>query len=126
VLLANEIAKMYSEIESYNGDFGDPIVDVVSFDQWTYLERNDLSEFERRGVMVALLVKLMTAIDNSTYEDALTSDWGRRALALMGSETVKVYPLFADALKAFDKSEDEFLSASRTIYSEWVQPVTKG
>ncbi|MBW4708676.1 hypothetical protein KX928_12865 [Roseobacter sp. YSTF-M11] len=126
MFLANEIGKMYSEIESYNGDFGDPIVDTFSFDPWTYLERNDLSEFERRGVMVALLVILMTAIDNSTYEDALMSDWGIRALALMGSETVKVYPLFTDALKAFDQSEDEFLSALRTIYSEWVQPVTKG
>jgi hypothetical protein len=113
---------MYSEIDDYHGDFGDPVVSSFSFDPWNYVDCKNLSLFERRGVIVALLVNLMSAIDNSTHEEVFASREGLRAMTFMESNMVKEFPQLRAALEGFAQSEKAFVVTLRTIYSEWVQP----
>ena len=122
--LENEILIVYREISLYDGDFGEPIAGKISFDPWSYLEHNRLSEFECRGVIVAVLVNLMSAIDNSTHADVLTSIEGKSARKLLEKDLVKKFPLLKSALEGFSQSEEAFAFALRPIYLKWVQPVT--
>ena len=122
VSLETEIHAMYREIASYDGDFGDPIAASFSFDPWSYLEHNHLSEFERRGVIVAILVNLMSAIDNSTHADVVTSREGKSATSLANQNLAEKIPHFRSALEGFSQSEEAFSRALRPIYLEWVQP----
>jgi len=122
MVLESEIRSMYLEIDDYDGNFGDPIVTSFSFDPWNYLQSEQLSLHERRGVIVALLVNLMSSIDNSTYADARASREGRRAIALLESDVVEEFSHLKAALVGFSESEEAFCVALRAIYSEWVQP----
>lgn len=69
--LEREIWSMYQEIVDWNGYFGDPI-ETSSFNPFELLRQGVLTEFRREGVCVAVLCHLMTAINNSTYEDAVS------------------------------------------------------
>ena len=69
--LESEIRSMYQEIVDWNGDFGDGI-ETGSFNPFELLRQRPLTEFEREGVCIAMLCYLMTAIENSTYQSAVS------------------------------------------------------
>ncbi|MEP4247195.1 hypothetical protein [Tateyamaria sp.] len=116
---------MYREIANYSGGFGDPVVSTFSFDPWRHIERNDLSEFEHRGVIVAILVLLMSAIDNSSHANVLASSKGKTALKLLDRDLVERFPELKVALEGFSQSEEVFAVSIHPIYLKWVQPVVR-
>ncbi len=50
VVRENEIRSMYQEIVDYSWNSSDPI-DTPSFDPWEIARREELTEFERKGVL---------------------------------------------------------------------------
>jgi len=116
---------MYSEIAEYDGgSFGDPIGGLSS-NPWELLHSQDLTDFEHRGVRVAVLVILMTAIDNATHEDTIASHWGQLAQQALESDVAKYCPLFQAALQSFFHSEAAFSRALAPIYSGWIVPALR-
>lgn len=113
---------MYREIANYHGNFGDPICGTFSFDPWKMLDSDMLTEFERKGVLVAMLVDLMAAIDNATHEDAVASALGDKARRVLNKKSAEDFPLVTKALVDFFQSEQAFSDALTPIYREWIVP----
>ena len=120
-----EIRSMYQEIVDWNGDFGDPI-ETGSFNPFELLRQGSLTEFEHEGVCVAMLCYLMTAIDNSTYEAAVSSPETRQVRLVLRDALCLDVPLVKRALAAFLESEEAFVSALDVVYRECVVPQVQG
>ncbi len=119
--LEREIRSMYQEIVDWNGYFGDPI-ETGSFNPFELLRQGVLTEFQREGVCVALLCYLMTAIDNSTYEDAVSGPTACQVGLVLREALCEDVPAVKRALSAFLESEEAFVSALHTVYRECVVP----
>ncbi len=117
----DEILSMYREIVDYSGSFGDPI-ETPNFNPWQVANYDELTEFERKGVCVSMLCYMMTAIDNSTIENAVVSDIGRDARRVFRSGMVDEFPIVTNALASFFSSEGDFVAALDIIYHEWIVP----
>ena len=118
----DEIRAMYREIVAYRGDFGDPIVGTFSFDPWRMADWFHLTDFERKGIGVAMLSELMAVIDNSTHEEAVTGKTGRAARRVLQHKFIEDLPLVKNALIAFLKSETAFSDALGPVYRQWIIP----
>ena len=116
---------MYREIVDYGGDFGD-LIETGSFNPFELIRRDSLGEFEREGVCIALLCYLQSAIDNSTYEDAVSGPQSRLVRLMLRDALFDDVPLVKQALIAFLSSEEAFISALRSVYRGIVLPRAQG
>lgn len=117
----SDIQSMYSGIVEGLGDFGDGI-ETGSIRPYEMLTDRCLGDDERNGVGVALLCYIMTAIDNATYEDALSGPDGRRVRLLLRDNSFETMPWLTRALHAFLESEDAFVSNLSEVYRFIVVP----
>ena len=117
--LESEIRSMYQEIVDWEGCFGDPI-ETGSYNPFELLRQGSLTDFEREGVCVATLCYLMTAIDNSTYESAVSDPQARQVRLILRDALCEAVPLVKRALSAFLESEEAFKIALHAVYREIV------
>ncbi|WP_165251947.1 hypothetical protein [Paludisphaera soli] len=80
-----------------------------------------LSEFERTGVAVAVLVHLATGIDNATWEDAFM-DQGRRLRLLIRDGLLDEPRQVRSAAASFLESEAAFLDSLKRVFDRVVRP----
>ena len=107
---------MYQEIVDWNGDFGD-VIETGSFNPFELLRQRPLTEFEREGACIAMLCYLMTAIENSTYESAVSDPQARQVRLVLRDALCEDVPLVKRALSAFLESEEAFNSANIALRS---------
>ena len=113
--------QMYSDIESYEGGFGDG-VETGPYNPFDLLEADAVPEPELLGVSVSMLCYLGTAIDNSTYEDAVASTVANRAKKICELGWCSPSPEIEGAVNAFFKSESRFMDALKVVYTHIVKP----
>ena len=123
-MLADDVRAMYSEIIDYRGSFGDPI-DHRLWNPYDVIRDPGLDPYVRTGVSVAVLHYLDAAIENSTYEDAVSAE-GERARALLSEGMLDHTPAIRAAAEAFFQSEQTFLAALRLVYEQVVLPAVSG
>ena len=116
--LEPHIRRMYADIASYSGGFGDG-VESGPYDPFEVVASQGLTPFERSGVSVAVLHWLDSAVDNSTWE-AAASDFGPRVRRLLASGLLDHEPLVRSAAEAFLASESGFVSALGPVYERVV------
>ena len=117
--LEGQIRAMYADIEEYGGDFGDS-VGSGTYDPYVEIRSPRLTPFEKTGVSVALLVYLTTAIDNSTYDDALANQ-GRLIRSVIAEGLLDDEPAVLTAANSFLESEDAFYAQLRNVYDKVVR-----
>ncbi len=123
--LKSEIWSMYQEIVDWKGDFGDPI-GTGSFNPFELLRQETLTDDKRQGVCVAMLCYLQTAIDNSTYNEAVSGPMARQVRLVLHKSLCEDAPILNRAHNAFLESEDAFVSALDVVYHDFVIPQTQG
>lgn len=118
--IARSIDRMLQEIRLYNGNFGDPIVDLVDFDPIEVLEgapeRNEIVV----GAGIALLVEFCSAIDNSDYASVLGTKEHRALSQALSNGWFAHLPHIEQAMRSAFVSEPEFLSALLDVYAAHV------
>ena len=117
--LETHIRRMYADIASYSGGFGDG-VESGPYDPFEVAGDRGLTPFERAGVSVAVLQWLDSAIDNSTWE-AAELDFGPRVRHLLAVGLLDHEALVRSAAEAFLASESDFISALGPVYERVVQ-----
>ena len=110
------IDRMYREIISYEGSFGDPI-ETGPYNPFDVAREMPSTDPEREGVGVAMLCYLMAAIDNGTYAAALASGVARQAQVVRSEGLFEDLPAIDRALGAFFESEGAFLSSLKQVYA---------
>jgi hypothetical protein len=113
------INDMYSEILEYSGNFGDPIVDNVTFNPIAVLKEYPSREIEI-GAGIGLLVEFTSSIDNSTYENALKGKNGKNIKLALHHEFCKDIPEIYSAFKLAGDSEEAFLHSLADVYFKHV------
>jgi len=115
----DSIERMFSEIRSYGGNFGDPIVDLVDFNPIDVL-KDEVESFQI-GAGVGLLVNFASHIDNATYEDASQSIAAEELKVAIHEKYCKQYTSVYFAFCAAFESEVEFNVALSEVYRNHVQ-----
>ncbi len=118
--LGSQILGMYAEIAGYGGVFGDAI-EHGAYNPYQLIRDRTLTEFERTGVGVAVLVYLATGIDNATWDAAL-QDQGPPLRRLIREGLLDDQPLVRAAATAFFESEADFLDSLRRVFDGVVRP----
>jgi|GEM_PF-5063610 len=114
------ILNMYREILFHEGSFGDSI-DFEAGNPFELILSPLLSNFQKTGISIAILVWLATSIDNSTYENAVKNEHRR-----LNEIEERIYPnLVAEAVEAFFQSEEGYNRALKKVYSEIIIPALK-
>jgi hypothetical protein len=122
--LEPHIRRMYAEIVSYQGGFGDPI-EQGPYDPYDAIRDRELTPFERTGVSIAILHLLDSAIENGTYESAV-ADQRRLLEPVLAEGLVDFEPLVRAAAEAFLESEASFLEALKQAFERLVLPNVVG
>ncbi len=117
--LEPHIRRMYADIVSYRGGFGDG-VDHGPYNPFEMAAAIELTSFERAGVSVAVLHWIDSAAENSTWEDAVVG-YGSRVRNLLAAKLIDHEPLVRAAAEAFLVSEDEFIAALGPVYERVVK-----
>lgn len=117
--LKQHIKRMYADIASDGGYFGDG-VDNGPYDPFVVIADARLTPFERVGVSVAVLHRLDSAADNTTWEDVLATD-GPRIRKLLATGSLDYEPLVRAAAEAFLASESEFITSLGPVYEQVVK-----
>jgi hypothetical protein len=117
--LEADIRRMYADIADYGGDFGDG-VDPGGYDPFALASDSGLTPFERAGVAVATLCRLMSAADNTTWGVAV-AEYGPRVRRLLVTGAFGHEPLVRAAAESFLLSEGKFVAALRPVYDGVVQ-----
>ena len=117
--LEPHIRRMYADIASYGGGFGDG-VEGGPYNPFEVADLRELAPFERVGVSVAVLHWLNAAIDNATWESAVAA-FGSRVRRLLAAGLLDHEPLVRAAAEAFMVSEAGFVSALGPVYERIVR-----
>lgn len=117
-----QINKMYQEIVSYSGNFGDPIIDTINYDPFKVIDDPNLSDFQKEGVFIAILSWAMTVIDSSGHTDALKGDVAGKVKAVLHNHERSMPQTIQKAFKAFFVSEEVLVEAFGDIYKQVVLP----
>ncbi|MFK8031992.1 MAG: hypothetical protein AB8G18_17310 [Gammaproteobacteria bacterium] len=117
--LQGAILEMFREIRSYSGGFGD-LVTAGLINPFAELMRNDLTDFERLGMSISVLVYLQTHIDNSSYSTALIDDQAINVISLFETGHFTNQTDVVKALGGFFESEEAFTKALQNVYDRVV------
>jgi len=112
---------MYRAIHSYGGDFGDG-VETGPYDPLVMLWDDELAPDAQRGICVASLCYLATAIDNSNYDSARNGMESRAVKLAYDDGRFDDIPIISGAVEAFFVSEVAFSAALRAVYLELIEP----
>lgn len=118
--IQQSIQRMFEEIRSYRGNFGDPIVDIIDFDPTKILQSNPKQEEILIGTGIALLVEFSSCIDNSDYQTAVDSKEFRALQNALINRWFANFPIIETAFKCATSSESEFNSSLQEIYRKYV------
>ncbi len=116
---ADSIAKIFEEIRSYSGNFGDPIVALIDFNPIEVLRSGD--KRLELGAGVALLVEFQNHIDNANYVTALKGVEIRDIQKALVAEFCREYPLITKAFIAASVSEEHWHEALIQVYCEHIK-----
>lgn len=116
-----EILRMYADIADYEGgNFGDGI-GHGEYNPYQLIRDPALTEFERTGVSVAILVYLNTAIDNATWEAVLV-DQGPLVRPVILAGLLDHQPIIRSAAISFFESEAAFYGSLKLVFDAVVRP----
>lgn len=120
--LYSEINNMFSEIDNYFGNFGDPIATEFSFSPISTLFNHQNDDFILCGAGVGLIVNFAVYIDNSTYSSALDSVAFKDIQKALDSKLLVKFPEIEHALLASADSENMLNQANKVIYEKLIKP----
>ena len=116
--LKQHIRRMYADIVRYSGGFGDG-VENGPYNPFDVIDSQRLTSYDRTGVLVAILHRLDSAADNTTWEDAALC-FGPRVRQLIAAGLLDHEPLVRSAAEAFLVSESDFVDALGPVYKQIV------
>lgn len=115
------IQRMYEEISSYHGGFGDPVAEFVDFEPLAVLGAAHADKSVRQGAAIGLLVNFAVALDNTDHASALTAKaYGELEVARQAGLLKEFPPIEAAAMRARD-GEQEFGDSLAAVYLAYVQ-----
>jgi|GEM_PF-4244508 len=120
--LHSEILNMFTEIDNYFGNFGDPIATEFTFSPLETLLKSGSDDFIICGSGVGLLVNFSVFIDNNNYSSALNCHAFKDIQKALDSKLLCNFPDIEYALKSASKTESLFYSATKVVYDKLIKP----
>jgi hypothetical protein len=118
--LLQSIQRMLEEIVTYNGNFGDPVVQFVDFEPLVVL-KEETNPFLRFGAAIGLLVNFEAAIDNSDLESAIQRKEYYELKVALDKELLSEFPLIAEAAKRAGEGEQVFATSLAAVYTGYIK-----
>lgn len=116
--LRSSIRRMYQEIVSYGGNFGDPIAEFVDFDPLPIVRDSGEDQWVRCGAAVALLVNFCSSLDNTAFDVAKGSrEYRQLRLALEQGLLADFLPIQV-AVTSISGGELAFYSSLADVYAQ--------